>query len=197
MMRDPSSISEWLVSYRDTGNEIAAVKLWDRIQPRVKELSRRWIQRSGVTAAYDEDDITISVFAAFCDRLRARQIQDVEDRESLWRLIIVMTARKANDYARAARAKKRLPDQGDPSDRTSVSDVEDKRLTPEMEVLIDDQCATMLRSLGDPELQQAVLLKLEGYSNTEIADRMQLSRRTIQRMLSLVKDIWGRLTDES
>ena len=54
----------------------------------------------------------------------------------------------------------------------------------------------MLKNLGDPALEEMVLLKLEGYSNVEIAGKMQYSRRTIQRMLELVKDIWGHYVDE-
>ena len=55
---------------------------------------------------------------------------------------------------------------------------------------------TMLKALGDPALEAVVLLKLEGYSNVEIAEKMKYSRRTIQRMLELVKDIWGQYVEE-
>jgi DNA-binding CsgD family transcriptional regulator len=35
------------------------------------------------------------------------------------------------------------------------------------------------------------LMKLEGLTNDEIAGRLGYSRRTIQRMLSLIRDVWG------
>jgi DNA-directed RNA polymerase specialized sigma24 family protein len=53
-----------------------------------------------------------------------------------------------------------------------------------------------LKALRDPALEAVVLLKLEGYSNVEIAEKMKYSRRTIQRMLELVKDIWGQYVEE-
>ena len=174
-----------------------ALKLWDRINPRVRELSRRWIAKIGTTVSFDEDDVTVSVFATFCDRLRSGQLPDLNDREGLWRLIILMTARKSNDYVKTAFARKRThgvetPDVG----LHAISELRDTQLEPSIEVMMEDQCQAMLKSLGDTVLESVVLLKLEGYSNVEIAERLQYSRRTIQRMLELVKDIWGQYVDE-
>jgi len=196
-MSDPSSVSEWISQFRSDGNEIAALKLWDRINPRVRELSRRLIERTGIPLSCDEDDISVSVFAAFCDRLRSRQLEELSDRDGVWRLLILMTARKINDHAKMARAKKRHngpenPDVG----LHAVSELRDTQLEPSIEVMMEDQCQAMLKQLNDPVLETVVLLKLEGYSNVEIAERMQYSRRTIQRMLELVKDIWGHYVQE-
>lgn len=196
-MNDPGSISEWISLFRDSGNEVAALKLWDRINPRVRELSRRWIQKMGMPVSFDEDDVTISVFAAFCERLRSQQLPELRDREGLWRLLILMTARKANDYAKIARAKKRTHEtEGLDVGLDAISELRDTQMEPSLEVMMEEQCQAMLKNLGDPILEAIVLLKLEGYSNVEIAERMQYSRRTVQRMLGLVKDIWGHYVDE-
>lgn len=192
VMNDPSSISEWISHFRESGDEVAALKLWDRMHPRIRDLSRRWITRIGVPVPFDEDDVTISVFATFCDRLRAGQLPDLNDRDGLWRLLILMTARKANDHAKIALAQKRSngvenPDVG----LHTISELRDTQQEPSIEVMMEEQCQAMLKSLGDPALEAVVLFKLEGYSNVEIAEKMKYSRRTIQRMLELVKDIWG------
>ncbi len=197
-MNDPSSVSEWISQFRTNGNEIAALKLWDRINPKVRELSRRLIERTDVPVPCDEDDVAVSVFAAFCDRLRSQQLPNLTDREALWRLLILMTARKVNDHAKMARAKKRSNGVENPDVALeAVSELRDRQLGPAIEVMMEDQCQAMLRKLEDPVLESVVLLKLEGYSNVEIAERMKYSRRTIQRMLELVKDIWGHYIDES
>ena len=78
----------------------------------------------------------------------------------------------------------------------SISEIRDTQLEPAIEVMMEDQCQAMLKNLGDPALEEMVLLKLAGYSNVEIAEKMQYSRRTIQRMLELVKDIWGHYVAE-
>lgn len=196
-MDDASSVSDWIVRFRENGNEIAALKLWDRINPRIRELSRRWIQKIGMPVSFDEDDVTVSVFATFCDRLRSGQLPDLNDRDGLWRLVILMTARKANDYAKTALAQKRTngianPDVG----LHAISELRDSQLEPSIEVMMEDQCQVMLKALSDPILESVVLLKLEGYSNVEIAQNLKYSRRTIQRMLEIVKDIWGQYIDE-
>lgn len=196
-MQDSSSISEWIVGLRDSGDEIAALKLWERINPRVRELSHRWIQRIGMPVSFDEDDISISVFATFCDRLQSKLLPDLHDREGLWRLLILMTARKVNDYAKMARAKKRMSATDNPDVALdNISELRDTAIEPSLEIMMQEQCQKMLKNLGDPVLESVVLLKMEGYSNTEIAERLQYSRRTIQRMLLLVKDIWGQYVDE-
>ena len=51
--------------------------------------------------------------------------------------------------------------------------------------------------LNDPELESLVMLKLEGYTNDEIAEKLGYTRRTIQRMLNLVRDAWKDQTDGS
>ena len=197
VMTDPSSISEWISHFRSSGDEVAALKLWDRIHPRVRDLSRRWITRIGIPVAFDEDDITISVFATFCDRLRCGQLPELNDREGLWRLLILMTARKANDHAKTALARKRSHGTDNPDvGLHAISELRDTQLEPSIEVMMEDQCQAMLKALRDPALEAVVLLKLEGYSNVEIAEKMKYSRRTIQRMLELVKDIWGQYVEE-
>ena len=108
-----------------------------------------------------------------------------------------MTARKANDHAKTALAKKRSNGTDNPDvGLHSISELRDTQLEPSIEVMMEDQCQTMLKALGDPALEAVVLLKLEGYSNVEIAEKMKYSRRTIQRMLELVKDIWGQYVEE-
>ena len=57
--------------------------------------------------------------------------------------------------------------------------------------MMADECRMMLKQLNDPILEKIVLLRLDGYTNDEIADRLNYSRRTIQRMLNLVKDAWS------
>jgi DNA-directed RNA polymerase specialized sigma24 family protein len=38
-----------------------------------------------------------------------------------------------------------------------------------------------------------VTLRMEGYTDAEVADRLRCSRRTVQRRLEVVRRHWGRL----
>ena len=61
--------------------------------------------------------------------------------------------------------------------------------------MMSEECRRLLRVLNDPELEGVVLLKLEGFSNDEIAKQFGYSRRTIQRMLALIRDLWSQEVD--
>lgn len=47
-----------------------------------------------------------------------------------------------------------------------------------------------MQALNDPDLERLVVLKLDGHANDEIAVCMGFTRRTIQRMLSLIRVVW-------
>ena len=47
----------------------------------------------------------------------------------------------------------------------------------------------LLDELADADLESAALLKLTGSTNDEIASHMSCTRRTVQRLLKLIRDI--------
>ena len=47
-----------------------------------------------------------------------------------------------------------------------------------------------LSKLDDEELEQVALRKLDGFTNDEVAERLGYSRRTIQRMLNVIRKCW-------
>lgn len=191
-MQTNSTLSTWLLRLQGDQNELAAEKLWDRIRPRVQELSRRLLQRFDLPTVVDEDDVTISVFASLCSGLQSQQFPELRDSDGLWKLLILMTVRKVNDHAKFHRAKKR--GSGDVGTNHSPHDLEqllDDRPEPSLEAMMNEQCHAMLRDLNDPVLERLVLLKMDGYTNDEIAERLGYSRRTVQRMLNMVRDAWS------
>lgn len=191
-MQTDSTLSTWLMRLQGDQNELAAEKLWDRISPRVQDLSRRLLQRFDLPTVIDEDDVTISVFASLCSGLQSQQFPELRDSDSLWKLLILMTVRKVNDHAKIYRAKKR--GSGEPlrgKNRLELDQLLDVRPEPSLEAMMNEQCHAMLKDLNDPVLELLVLLKMDGYTNDEIAERLGYSRRTVQRMLNIVRDAWS------
>ncbi len=124
--------------------------------------------------------------------LQAQQFPELRDSDSLWKLLVLMTVRKVNDHAKTHRAIKRgagqvLQDQPN----NGLSQLLDDRPEPSYEAMMNEQCRAMLKALNDPILEMLVLLKMDGYTNEEIAERLGYSRRTIQRMLNIVRDAWS------
>ena len=139
-------------------------------------LSRELIQRFGSDAAFDEEDVMVSVFASLYTGLSKQKFPNLHDSDGLWKLLTLITVRKINDRTKQRRALKRL---GECTNDSSAN------------ILLEDECRMMLNQLNDPMLEKIVLLRLDGYSNDEIAQQLNYSRRTIQRMLNLVKDAWS------
>ena len=51
--------------------------------------------------------------------------------------------------------------------------------------------ASRVRTLEDGSLQKLALLKLQGYSNGEIAAQFGLTERSVERKLGRIRKIWG------
>ena len=46
--------------------------------------------------------------------------------------------------------------------------------------------------LADADLRALAIAKMEGYTNQEIAERLDCSLRTVERRLHLIRKKWGR-----
>ena len=62
--------------------------------------------------------------------------------------------------------------------------------SPELIATVADSLNHLLSNFSDGELRSIVLLKLEGYSNDEVAEKIGRSVPTIERRLRLVRDRW-------
>jgi DNA-directed RNA polymerase specialized sigma24 family protein len=187
-----STVSTWLQRLKREPDELSAQKLWDRVSPRIELLSRELIQRFGSDAAFDEEDVMVSVFASLYTGLSKQKFPNLHDSDGLWKLLTLITVRKINDRTKQRRALKRLGEcTNDGSANILLDSYPDRQPEPSIDAMMADECRMMLNQLNDPMLEKIVLLRLDGYSNDEIAQQLNYSRRTIQRMLNLVKDAWS------
>ena len=63
--------------------------------------------------------------------------------------------------------------------------------TPEFAAEMAEQCARLLDSLPD-DCRQIALFKLDGCSNDEIAEKLNVAPRTIERKLASIRSLWQR-----
>lgn len=62
--------------------------------------------------------------------------------------------------------------------------------SPEDESILVEECQRRMESLADPTLQTIARMKLEGCENGEIASRLSIHIRSVQRKLKLIESKW-------
>jgi DNA-directed RNA polymerase specialized sigma24 family protein len=180
------SVSHWLALLKE-GDSLAAQKLWERYFHRLVGLARLKLQDSPRRAA-DQEDVALSAFASFCAGAEHGRFPLLDDRDDLWRLLVVVTARKASHHLRSEGQKKR--GSGAVPEDVVLEEVVGREPTPEFAAQVADECRQLLGRLADADLEKVAVAKMEGYSNGEIAGRFGCAARTIERKLQLIRDIW-------
>jgi DNA-directed RNA polymerase specialized sigma24 family protein len=194
------AISNWLQAL-EAGDECAARELWYAYYPQLVRLAARKMQGVPRRMA-DEEDIALSAFDSFCQGIRAGRFPQLGDRYDLWKILVVITARKAADFAQYIRRQKRGAGQvrGDSAfvghankERLGVgwNEIVGAEPTPEFSMQVREELDRLLSVLKDPVLREIALAKLEGYTNDEIAKRLNVVSRTIERKLLLIRRAWS------
>jgi DNA-directed RNA polymerase specialized sigma24 family protein len=191
----PGSVTN-LLELLKSGDDEAARLLWLRYYPRLVGLARKKLQGRPRTIA-DEEDAALSAFDSFCRRAEQRKFPDLKDRDGLWALLVLITARKAADLLKYHGRDKRggvqvhgesaLPLVEGATGPAGFDSLEGAGPTPEEAALLAEEVETLLAQLRDPVLRQVAVWKLEGYTNAEIAAKQACSVPTIERRLSVIR----------
>jgi DNA-directed RNA polymerase specialized sigma24 family protein len=200
---DGGSITGWLGNLKD-GDQAAAQPLWERYFSKLVVVARGKLKRlRRTTADEDEEDAAISAFNSFCAGAARGKFPQLADRDDLWKLLVVITARKAmaqaNRQGRKKRGGGRIVDEarlfGGDWDRGDGSIAGLERIaaegpTPEFAAIMAEECRRLLDLLDDDALRQVAISRMEGYNNDEIAAQLGCARRTVARRLELIRKTW-------
>ena len=190
------SVSE-LCQRLESGDPDAAFDLWQEFFNRLVELAHRRLSGTSKAVA-DEEDVALSAFKSFCLGMQKGRFASLTDRDSLWRLLVVITARKAVDHVAYNRRMKRdelrvvQPQSTEACDEL-VNGFVCQRPTPDLELEMRDDLSSALAALKLPDLQQVAILKLDGFTNQEIAVQLNRGLSTIERKLRTIRGIWSQL----
>lgn len=190
-MSDENNVSHWIDQVKE-GDSVAANELWEHYYDRLIRNVRRHF-RDQNRGASDEEDIVVSVFESFYRAARAGRFPEMAGRDDLWRLLLKMSARKLVDKRRRDRRQRR--GSGKPvfslqaaGEDQAVIEVIGDEPTPEMVMTMAESVEQLLSHLGDGQLREIAVGKMEGFSNAEIATRLGCSERTIERRLHLIRE---------
>jgi DNA-directed RNA polymerase specialized sigma24 family protein len=196
------SVTCWLGDLKG-GDLAAAQPLWERYFSRLVGVARGKLKKVRRTSAgEDEEDAALSAFNSFCGGMARGRFPQLSDRDDLWKLLVVITARKAIAQAQREGRKKRgggrVVDEavlfgqgsGDDGSMAGLERIAGEGPSPEFAAMMAEECRRLLDALDDDGLRQVALSRMEGYNNDEIADQLGCARRTVARRLDLIRKTW-------
>ncbi len=177
------------------GDQVAAQALWERYFHRLVGLARTKLPEGGRRAA-DEEDVALSAFDSFYRGAEAGRFPQLADRDDLWRMLVTLTARKAFDQVRDEQRLKRGG--GDVLGQSALMAAGDSAFEwfvgrepdPESAAMMAEQCNQLLARLKTDELRNIAVWKLEGYTNEEIAGKLDCALSTVERKLQRIRVHW-------
>ncbi|MFO0998784.1 MAG: ECF-type sigma factor [Planctomycetaceae bacterium] len=196
-------VSLW-IRQLESGQSAAAQPLWEHFCQKLIQLAGQKLS-SKLRRSYDEEDAALSAFHSLCRVISERRQTDIGDRDNLWRLLVTITERKVTARLRyEIRGKRDIRRTVGESCFTAsdvgsggIESLPDREPTPEFAAEFADLCGAMLDALGDETLRQVAQLRLKNYDPDEIAKSLDLSRRTVERKLLIIRGRWEkRLSEE-
>lgn len=194
------SITRWLTGTSARREKDRSELLWRRFGIRLVRLARHHL-RGIEDRAYDEEDLALSTMNEFYRRASLGSYDKLENRADLWRLLIKISLNKSRNRLRTARRVKR-------GANAPVQDIypirKAKQLdwsnTPEWLAIVAEQSEYLLRVLDDHDpsgmLQRITLMKLDGASNSQIANALGCTRRAVAARLIWIQGIWNYCLDQ-
>jgi RNA polymerase sigma-70 factor (ECF subfamily) len=170
--------SDRLLLARLRGGEVdAATELYLRYADRLLRLARRQTA-ADLAARFDPEDVVQSVFRTFFRRFSAGAY-DVPEGSELWKLLLVISLnklRKLGQHHRAAKRDARRTVGGE--DVTQLLGNDETGAVAHLRLTIQE----LLESF-DATTCRIIELRMEGREVQEIADSINRSKRTVERVL--------------
>ncbi len=177
----------------------AAGWLWRRYFDALVRLAR--VRLGPRPAAADEEDVALSAFHSLWPRAGRGRFAQLDGRDDLWRLLVMITVPQGLDQAQRQRRQKRgggrvlgeadLAGAGPGGDGGGLDWVAGDGRRPTSSPCSTSSTRLLVEGLPDPSLREVARLRLEGYDGREIAERLGCNRRTVVRKLERIRRTWS------
>lgn len=195
-MNHDHSVTEYL-SDLVKGDPAAVEAIWQRYFGQLVSLARRKLKGSP-RRVLDEDDVLQNVFENFFRQVQDGRFPKLNDREDLWQILAMLVIRKSADQIRRINAEKagNKKVRGDSINKNSdqipvIERVQDMSPGAVEASEFSELVEKRLMQLSDDSYRKIALLKLDQYTNQEIADRLNSTLRTIERKLKKIRETWS------
>lgn len=193
-------VSLYIQQVKEGRDEDASGQLWEKYFDRLVNVAKRNLGTLPKRVA-DEEDVAVSAIHSFFKAAEGGRFEQLSNRDELWKLLVTIVIRKSNRYKEKATAQKRgggnvrgesvfmnAADDGSPG----LAGIPD-------EGFVDDlmfECSELMHKLDDDVLRQIALLKMEGHTTEEVAEKLAIARSTVKRKLNLIKESFNETLEE-
>lgn len=193
------SVTRWLEQLGSGDDSLAQQALWERYFGRLAGVARRHLPNA-VRRAADQEDIALSALHSFFKAARQGRYPQLRDRTELWPLLAHIVTCKAIGQTRRELAVKRGG--GDVKGESAVIDVSadggregfdeltSAATSPAVIAELNELVQRLFAVLDDDTLRGVARQKMEGYHNWEIAKRLGVAERTVERKLQRIRKLW-------
>lgn len=179
------------------GDEAAVQELWNRYSEQIIEVARHSLKNAS-RRVQDEEDVA---------GITAGGFPELDHRDQLWRLLVVITTRKAATVIEKDHRQKRgsedvrgdstvMSRENEGSGPSSFDQLESEKAPPDIATVMADQTQQLWASLPDETAQRIATLKIEGFTHQQIADRMSINTRTVEQRLKQIRERWQKILDD-
>lgn len=192
-MSEDEPLTLWMKQLQ-AGDHGSAQELWSVYYDKLVHLAKQRLSGRGRLVG-DEEDVALSAFNSFCRGVEGGRFPKLEDRDDLWKILVSITLNKALRLLRNEMRQKR----GGNWNRIENSDNQQLDLlqqlagaepTADLAVQMAEQLERLMGQLDSPELIELATLKMEGFTNAEIAEKWKKAERTVERKLAIIRQIW-------
>jgi ECF sigma factor len=185
---EEGSITEWIGMLK-AGDSDAARAVWERYFAKLVRMAASRLRRApGSAAAEGEETAALSAINSVCIGAKVGRFSQLSDREDLWQILVMVTARKVGDQIERRLALKRGGARVPSADLLET--VETREPSPQVAAQYADECRRLLGMLKDETYRNVAIWKMEGFTREEIAIRLKCSTRTVADRLKVIRKTW-------
>ena len=190
MSESNKTTQRWVHAFKQS-DDTAIGEFWKEHEIRLKRIAARYISVP-LKQRFDEQDIAQSAFRSFARQMHEHDF-DFENRNDVANLLFAIAANKAKEKARYHLRQKRGIDQE--VYISHLANLDRTEPTPDEQFAFNE----ILELIGDfPEDEQKIIqLRMDGYSQKDIATQLRCSERTVRRKLKVIQKQLESLIDWS
>lgn len=204
MFENPEGSVTYYMNQLRAGNREGTEQLWQRFYSRLVRLAHNRMNSNFRRVTSEEDVAAIAIAECF-KSLEEGRFPELEGRDDLWARLAQITERRAlNEIRRQTSQKagggKVLGESvflnADEDFPQGINGIPGKEPTLEYVDQLGITVNEMLTGLND-QLRQIAIMKMQGYTNRDISQQVEVSVATVERKLALLRQKLSQVEDES